>query len=1089
MWFWVLLVSLAAQPVAPNRVLDLDGTGDWVELPPAGFTNFHQATVEAWVKIRKFGALSARVFDFGDRQREMYVSPVANTVNGTLGVKFLLVDEVGGRRREDVSGGFQTNRWTHLAVVTGPGGVRIYLNGTLVVTNAMTGSLSSVGGVSYFLGRHNYRNAPESTWDGQMDEVRLWSVQRSEAEIQGNLFRRLSGREAGLAGLWNFDDATRPGRDATTNRFDGRLVGDAHGVDAEWPTVAEATPPALVEGRAADPDGHPISGAGVGITSREFFNDRGPTDAVPPPAWSSFGIADADGRFRLAVYSPPAAVALGGFARAGDLFGVRADLVLVAGQRLEADLELRGTAVIGGSLLALDNTPLVGMQIGLAAVRSAADEVPRFTGAMTTVRENGEFQFLGNRPPGRYELLAMTQRGPVALLDGQAVEFDPAKPLTNLVLRLAPMKRGRWRSFGVSDGLPSNQILSLFPEKDGTLWVGTGDGAARFDGRGFVPWELPASERDSSVYSFARSPVGELWACARVGLVRFDGNRWALRHGRRDGINVAIAVDWDSAGRMWVGTSAGLFRRDGDRFQQVMRPDGRSFGEVDSLLAETNGAVWIASWQQGVFRWDGREVRPVAAAPGLEVNRALKLYRDDEGQIWITAGERVLRWDAAARQLADAQVGAAGWAIHRDAQGVLWTGAGGPLLRQKPGGAPVVLRQQDGLVDDSVRALAPAPGNSLWVGTAAGLSHFDEEALQVLSTKDGLPGNVVTRVVLAPDGSVWFTCPVNGAVTGAGDTLCRYDGERITRFGREQGLGAIIIGSLVVGDDGVVWVGAGGNNGRGSWQNMVLSGLWRLDGHRFSPVDPALGLSNFRYGAMARGPGGSIWFGTENAVRVYDGKTVQSVPSPDQVYSLHRAPNNDVWIGTTSGAYRWNQHVLSAWTPTNGLPHRVMAVAAASNGVTWFGTLRGLFRAAQPHLPPELVVQRGVLAGSVWSLLYDRDGLLWVGTDTGVVRFDGEAWSKLDARDGLPGRVAYSIQQGADGALWMGTDGGLVRYRRAHSVPAAPAVTLRSDQSVKELASGLSVVQGRWSTLRVEARDTLTAAARRQYRVEIKAEP
>jgi hypothetical protein len=68
-------------------------------------------------------------------------------------------------------------------------------------------------------------------------------------------------------------------------------------------------------------------------------------------------------------------------------------------------------------------------------------------GSTTITKDNGEFSFLANRPAGRYELLALTQRGPVSLLDGQIIQFDPQQPLTNLMFRLAPMKRGRWRSF------------------------------------------------------------------------------------------------------------------------------------------------------------------------------------------------------------------------------------------------------------------------------------------------------------------------------------------------------------------------------------------------------------------------------------------------------------------------------------------------------------------------------------------------------------------------------------------------------------------------------------------------------------------
>jgi hypothetical protein len=155
-----------------------------MRLPPAGFTNFHQATIETWVRWRSFASV-ARVFDFGARQREMYVSKSAGAnISGSTGMKFLVVDDAGSRRREDVYGAFRLNEWSHVAVVTGPGGVRLYLNGVLVATNGFAGSLSSLGGENYFVGRENYANPPTEQLDGQLDEVRVWSVMRTEEEIR-----------------------------------------------------------------------------------------------------------------------------------------------------------------------------------------------------------------------------------------------------------------------------------------------------------------------------------------------------------------------------------------------------------------------------------------------------------------------------------------------------------------------------------------------------------------------------------------------------------------------------------------------------------------------------------------------------------------------------------------------------------------------------------------------------------------------------------------------------------------------------------------------------------------------------------------
>ena len=133
-------------------------------------------------------------------------------------------------------------------------------------------------------------------------------------------------------------------------------------------------------------------------------------------------------------------------------------------------------------------------------------------------------------------------------------------------------------------------------------------------------------------------------------------------------------------------------------------------------------------------------------------------------------------------------------------------------LQRRAPGSTVTYKKVDGLAGNMVHAIAPAGKDALWVATDGGLSRFEEEGLQVLSTKDGLPKNIVTRVAVAPDGSVWFTCPQSGsASSSAGDILCRYDGRSVTRYGREQGLGALIHRRPARGRG---WHGVGGSR----WQ-------------------------------------------------------------------------------------------------------------------------------------------------------------------------------------------------------------------------------------------------------------------------------
>jgi len=1072
-----------AGAAAQNRVLDLDGTRDYVQLPGFVFTNLSQATIEGWMKWRSFNAASARFFDFGERQREMYLGgPNTGGAMGSIGsLKFLIVDAAGNRRRVEAFGGIRLNEWSHVAVVTGPGGVRIYLNGMLVATNDYTGSLSSVGGRNYFLGRDTYTLNPSGMLDGQLDEVRVWSVMRTEHEIRDTMFRRLEGREPGLVGLWNFDDPNLPGRDLTTNVYHGQLVGDAKTIAADLPLPAAIRQPSVIEGRVTDSEGSPVSGVSLLVASPDYF--QAPAGSELPP-WASVGTSDAAGRFRFAVFVPSDACAIAG--TSGDLYALRTNVLCLPGERQELDLELQGGTVIAGTVIAMDNSPLAGIRLGLAKPRSSPGESPEFVGAMTTTRENGSFRFLGNRAAGRYELLAMTHRGPVSLRDGELMDFDPQKPLTNLTFHLAPFKKGRWRSFGVAEGLKNATVRCVLPNPDGTLWVGTLNGAALFDGKQFTPWTITGPLENAPVYNLQRDQQGMVWASTRAGLGRFDGKEWAFRYSAKDGLladNPIISMTFDSSGRIWVATVRGAFRLDGEHFVSVPSADGRSLGETDDILAEPNGTVWFASAERGIFRWNGTQIQRAPVRASHDPTSAFYINRDAEGQVWFSTDGGVLRWDAASSNLVDTEISAAIWPSYRAPDGVWWMGGSG--LERHSANSTAIYTKADGLTGTRVFAIAPAGKDTLWVGTDRGLSRFEEEGLQVLSTKDGLPKNIVTRVAIASDGDVWFTCPQNDSPTiRGGDTLCRYDGRTITRYGREHGLGATAIGALHVDSDGTVWVGAGGANGRGSWFNSSsVTGVWRSEGGQFAKLDSSTGLSDMRLGVIHRAANGRLWVGADYVAKQFEGRSSEPLQLGGFVSAIHSATNGDLWFGTDRGAFRWNKQRLEQFSSTNGLEGAVFAISADTNGTVWFGTSHGLFRWDGKSKAPVRVEKRGLLVGTVWSLLHDRNGLLWAGTDNGVARFDGTAWSGLDKRDGLPGNIVYAIQQAPDGAMWFGTDGGLMRYQRNKATPIQPAVAARSDRT-SDLAHPAPFVQGRWATFRFDASDASTPAERRQYRVE-----
>ena len=77
------------------------------------------------------------------------------------------------------------------------------------------------------------------------------------------------------------------------------------------------------------------------------------------------------------------------------------------------------------------------------------------------------------------------------------------------------------------------------------------------------------------------------------------------------------------------------------------------------------------------------------------------------------------------------------------------------------------------------------------------------------------------------------------------------------------------------------------------------------------------------------------------------------------------------------------------------------------------------------------VMENGLPQNTVQVLLQTRDGFLWLGTEAGLVRFDGVGFEVFDKGSSptLPGNDIHALLESRDGALWIGTSEGLARWK------------------------------------------------------------
>ena len=256
----LLLPLLASSVLAQNHVLELDGQQSYVQLPDHIFDGLEEATVEAWVKWEEWSYFS-QWFAFG--ADEQWRGMGINHWKSTSRLQFFIYTNMNEKYVIPLEMDLPLGQWYHMAAVTGRGGMRFYFNGVQVSSNSFEGSFAALGpDKDNYLGKSHWRD--NAYFRGQLDEVRVWSVARTQEQINTAMGGPLRGDEEGLVGLWNFDAGDAA--DASPQGHDGRLVGAARCAVVPFPDAGEIVQPALVQGTVRNEVGVPLHGAFVQLS-------------------------------------------------------------------------------------------------------------------------------------------------------------------------------------------------------------------------------------------------------------------------------------------------------------------------------------------------------------------------------------------------------------------------------------------------------------------------------------------------------------------------------------------------------------------------------------------------------------------------------------------------------------------------------------------------------------------------------------------------------------------------------------------------------------------------------------------------------
>jgi len=161
-----------------------------------------------------------------------------------------------------------------------------------------------------------------------------------------------------------------------------------------------------------------------------------------------------------------------------------------------------------------------------------------------------------------------------------------------------------------------------------------------------------------------------------------------------------------------------------------------------------------------------------------------------------------------------------------------------------------------------------------------------------------------------------------------------------------------------------------------------------------------------------------------------------------------------------------SQYLHRVWHSDDGLPQNsIQAMLQTNDGYVWIGTQEGLVRFNGIEFKVfDKSTTDAIRHNDVRALYQDRDGALWIGTfGGGLVRYQDGQFTNYTAKSGLSNNSISVILQDRQGNLWVGTDNGLNEFTGGKIVIFNRANGL-SDNMVRALAEdreGKLVVAGR----------------------------
>jgi signal transduction histidine kinase/ligand-binding sensor domain-containing protein/DNA-binding response OmpR family regulator len=608
----------------------------------------------------------------------------------------------------------------------------------------------------------------------------------------------------------------------------------------------------------------------------------------------------------------------------------------------------------------------------------------------------------------------------------------------------------KFRHLTIDDGLSQNAVYSIMQDSRGFMWFGTKDGLNRYDGRNFVVYQHD---------SFDSTTISDAYVTRLLE---------------------------DSRGDIWTGSLSGdvnVFQTETEVFCKIplvnKAGEKETTNEITDIAEGPDGTIWVATKGDGLFNIlvddddNGcnysyrRFLHNPADDRSLNSNRVGNLFFDEHQTFWIGTQEGLNQFDEQSESFTRTQfetkhpkipAGSGEYKVtsmHVSSAGDFWIGTQSGLIKfDRNSGSYEFYPTKYEVFEygwGSINIIVEEHTGQLWLGTAAGLMSFDTVTNHYTYYRheplnpQSLSHNLISSLLIDNTGILW------AGTSGLGINILDLKANRFPTLVRAPDPSTRITGfsirSILEDNSGDVWISAD-----------VLYRWSRKSGELKSFETSSDRIDNFgntdAY-SMIQASDGLLWFATPRGLFRYDPATNQnrlykhisgniSGLLSEVVNAVFEAADSSIWIATHNYFSRMNpeqkgtfQHYRYQSSEYSiGIARPV--IFQDMDGIFWLGTAEGLLRFDSGSESFTIFKNNPDQSNSlsnnhIKSILEDPiepETYLWIGTSGGLNKFDYRAgtFEHYTLSDGIPNDVVYGILPDDDGNLWLSTNKGLSRF-------------------------------------------------------------